>query len=153
MTMKVEMKPEDYEIWDKIKNARRGTPEGKMLKIRKRQSKIEDPAVIAQIKFLFEKQKASRYGAEQLFVAAKEYHESIWLAIKAELPDCFPADEEDDDDTDKDGEFMLSKGKTYNHLLNAMTWTELYYEDIPAESDEETTFTANVETEDEEDEN
>lgn len=129
--MKIDMDSDEYVDWLHYKRAKRDSPEGKKMITKKVTAEIKDPAVISKIMFLHEKAIAARYGAEELFSAAKKYQEDIWLAIEAELPEHF-----DEEERDENGEFTLSKGKTYNHKFNQLHYVVgEYVDEEPADTD------------------
>ena len=122
MTIEVNMTVGEYNKWMQLRDGLRKL-KGKNTQVRKVTAKIDDPAIIAKIKFLHEKEMAATYGAEQLFDKARSHKEDIWLAIHAELPEHFPGDFGDSDNDvqyDANGNLKLGKGMTYNHVHNQL---------------------------------
>lgn len=114
--VEVEMSTDEYMEWMKYRDFKRSTEDGRA-EIEIVTAAIEDPGVIANIKFLWEKERAATFGAEQMFDKARHHHDSIWKLIEASLPDHFK-----DVETDKNGVKHLSKGKIYNHEENVLRY-------------------------------
>ncbi len=111
------MDADEYMQWMKYREFKRATESPEEAEIEIVEAKIDDAGLVANIKFLWEKERAANYGAEQMFDKARNHHHEIWMRIAAALPEHFQDVEEDEN-----GVKHLSKGKIYNHEENTLRY-------------------------------